>query len=358
MNVAVSCADRARRADPRTSPLRVAMIGCGAIAEAYHLPALERHASRLGHIALVDPDLRRAQALASTLSGVDTRIAASHEHVWDDIDAAIIATPPRLHADIAMPLLARGVHVFCEKPLAESASAAAAMIERATQSRAWLCVNQTRRSYPALKRVKDLLTSGIIGECVAIEHREGFRFTWPSVSGWHFAGGNSPRGVLLDQGAHVLDTICWWLGDKPRVVSCRTDSFGGPEGVANIALRRDTCAITITLSWLSTLSNTYKVVGTRGVIEGSTIDFCRFTLTDDRGRTQQVDAGPSRCGYHDLFDVFVANFLDVIAGRALPLVPGTAALPAIQLMDECYHAASRMAMPWLDTLPQFDGHVR
>ena len=192
------------------------MIGCGAIAETYHLPALERHAGRLEHIVLVDPDLRRAQALASTLSGVDTRTAASHEHVWDDIDAAIIATPPRLHADIAMPLLARGVHVFCEKPLAESASDAAAMIERAAQSGAWLCVNQTRRSYPALKRVKDLLTSGIIGECVAIEHREGFRFAWPSVSGWHFARGNSARGVLLDQGAHVLDTICWWLGDKPR----------------------------------------------------------------------------------------------------------------------------------------------
>jgi predicted dehydrogenase len=247
--------------------------------------------------------------------------------------------------------------VFCEKPLAESPSDAVAMIERAAQSGAWLCVNQTRRSYPALRRVKELLTSGIIGECVAIEHREGHRFAWPSVSGWHFARGNSARGVLLDQGAHALDTICWWLGDKPQVVSCRTDSFGGPEGVARLALRRETCAITITLSWLSTLSNTYRVVGTRGVIEGSTTDFCRFTLVDDRGRRRHVEADPAGCSYHDLFDLFVANFLDVVAGRALPLVPGTAALPGIQLMDECYHAASRMAMPWLDTLPELDDHV-
>ena len=356
MNAVLSSAGPVGPVHPRTSPLRVAMIGCGAIAETYHLPALERHAARLRHIVLVDPDVRRAKALAATLSGVDARTAGHHEDVWDDIDAAIIATPPRLHADIALPLLARGVHVFCEKPLAESSSDVVAVIEQAAQSGAWLCVNQTRRSYPALKRVKDLLTSGLIGECVAIEHREGFRFTWPSVSGWHFAG-NSARGVLLDQGAHVLDTICWWLGGTPRVVSCRTDSFGGPEGVANIALRHETCAITITLSWLSTLSNTYKVIGTRGVIEGSTTDFCRFTLSDERGRTRQVDAGPLRRGYHDLFDVFVNNFLDVIAGRALPLVPGTAALPAIQLMDECYLAASRMSMPWLDTLPEVHGRV-
>jgi predicted dehydrogenase len=354
----LSSVEPARLLRPRLSPLRVAMIGCGAIAETHHLPALERNAGPVGHIVLVDPDLRRAQTLASALSGVGTTIAASHEEVWDDIDAAIIATPPRLHAEIAMPLLARGVHVFCEKPLAESAADAITMIECAVQSRAWLCVNQTRRSYPALKRVKDLLALGTIGECLSIEHREGFRFAWPSVSGWHFAGGTSARGVLLDQGAHALDTICWWLGGKPRLVSCQTDSFGGPEGVANVTLERDRCAITIALSWLSTLSNTYRIVGTRGTIEGSTTDFCRFTLTDDRGRVQHIEAPPARCDYHDLFDLFIANFLDAAAGRAVPLVPGTASLPGIELMDECYRAASRLPMPWLDTLPHVHAPIR
>jgi predicted dehydrogenase len=355
VNAVLSRVQIARRAHRRAAPLRVAMIGCGAIAETYHLPALAQHARRLRHIVLVDPDVRRAQALASTLSGVDTRVAESHGQVWDEIDAAVIATPPRLHAQIAMPLLARGVHVFCEKPLADSASDAIAMIERAAESRACLCVNQTRRSYPALKQVRDLLRSGAIGECRTIEHREGYRFAWPSVSGWHFARGMSARGVLLDQGAHALDTICWWLGGRPHVVSCRTDSYGGPEGVASVALQFKGCAIDVSLSWLSQLSNTYRVVGTRGAIEGSTSDFCRFTLTDDRGRSRQVEAEPARCDYHDLFHLFVTNFFDAVEGRAEPLVPGTAALPAIQLMDECYRSASRMAMPWLDTLPELHG---
>jgi predicted dehydrogenase len=354
VNAVLGRAETPHRIHRRASPLRVAMIGCGAIAETYHLPALAQHAGRLRHVVLVDPDVRRAQALASRLSGVDARVAENHGQVWDSIDAAIIATPPRLHAEIAMPLLARGVHVFCEKPLADSASDAIAMIERAAQSRACLCVNQTRRSYPALQQVRNLLRSGAIGECATIEHREGYRFAWPSVSGWHFARGISARGVLLDQGAHALDTMCWWLGEKPRVVSCRTDSYGGPEGVASVALRFKTCAITLSLSWLSQLSNTYRVVGTRGVIEGSTADFCRFTIADGLGRTRQVEAGPARCDYHDLFHLFLANFFDAVEGRAEPLVPGTAALPAIQLMDECYRSESRMAMPWIDTLPEFD----
>ncbi len=69
---------------------------------------------------LVDPDVRARAALAGDALRRPRTDAESHEHVWDDIDAAIIATPPGLHAQIAMPLLARGVHVFCEKPLAES----------------------------------------------------------------------------------------------------------------------------------------------------------------------------------------------------------------------------------------------
>jgi predicted dehydrogenase len=357
MTAVLSGAELVARPHRRTSQLRVAMIGCGAIAEAYYLPALKQHAGTLRQIVLVDPDLRRAVALASTLSGVDARCAESHDQVWNDIDAAIIATPPGVHAKIAIPLLARGVHVLCEKPLADSVADAIAMIERAAQSRVCLFVNQTRRSYPALKRVKELLKSGVIGECVTIEHREGYRFAWPSVSGWHFARGNSARGVLLDQGVHALDTICWWLGGKPRVVSCRTDSFGGPEGTADVALRFGTCAVSLSLSWLSQLSNTYRIVGTRGVIEGSIADFCRFTLADGRGRIQRVVAGPARCDYHDLFHLFLANFFDAVDGCAAPLVPGSSVLPAIQLMDECYRSASRMAMPWLETLPELDGPV-
>jgi len=333
------------------------MIGCGAIAEAYYLPALKQHAGMLRQVVLVDPDVRRARALAAMLSGIDARCAESHEKVWNDIDAAIVATPPRAHAGIALPLLARGVHVLCEKPLADSAADATAMIARAAQSRVCLFVNQTRRSYPALKRVKDLLTSGAIGECVTIEHREGYRFAWPSVSGWHFARGNSARGVLLDQGVHALDAICWWLGGKPRVVSCRTDSFGGPEGAADVALQFEACAISLSLSWLSQLSNTYRIVGTRGAIEGSIADFCRFTIVDGRGRIKRVKTGPARWDYHDLFHLFLANFFDAVEGYAAPLVPGTAVLPAIQLMDECYRSASRMAMPWLETLPELHGPV-
>jgi predicted dehydrogenase len=327
------------------SSCRIALIGCGAIAETYHLPALARHAARLKEIVLVDSDVSRAHALAATLPGA--RVAASYEHVCEDIDAAIIATPPWLHYQIAMPLLSRGIHVLCEKPLAESAADAAAMIEQAERAGAHLCVNHTRRAFPTLTRVKELLDFGAVGECTTIEHTEGVRFWWPSASGWHFARTNGQKGVLFDQGAHVLDTICWWLGEKPSVLTCSTDSFGGPEGAASLILGHGVCTIKVRLSWLLNLPNTYRIVGTRGAIEGDVYDWRRLTITDYRGRRRRLKMGPGPSAYQEFGNLIIDNFLDAICGRAAPLVRAAAVLPSIALIEECYRSASRMSQPWL-----------
>ena len=353
LSAAAELARPIRRALTPTSPVRVAVIGCGAIAEMYHLPALVRLANRVKRIVLVDPDVARTRALAATLP--EARVADSHERVWDEIDAAIIATPPWLHSRIAMPLLARGVHVLCEKPLAESAADARAMIEEARCAGAYLCVNHTRRAFPSLKYVKTLLDSGAIGECTAIEHTEGSRFAWPSASGWHFARANGAKGVLFDAGAHVLDTICWWLDEKPAVVSCSTDSFGGPEGVASVTLASRRCTIDVRLSWLSRLSNTYRVVGTEAVIEGTVFDWRRLTIVSG-GRRRHVKVSSDKNDYLTFGNVVVENFLDAICQRAAPLAPATSALPSLDLLEECYRSASRMPMPWLQTVPNLNIH--
>jgi predicted dehydrogenase len=342
----------ARRAATPSSPLRIAVVGCGAIAETYHLPALARHATLMNRVVLVDPDVSRARALAERFSAAD--VADNHEAVLERIDAAIIAAPPSLHHRIAMPLLARGIHVLCEKPLAESSGEAIAMIVEAERSGAHLCVNNTRRVFPALQKAQQLLQSGAIGECIGIEHTEGVRFNWPSVSGWHFAASGA-RGVLLDQGAHVLDTICWWLGGRPAVLSCATDSFGGPEGFASVVLQRAACTVKVKLTWLAKLSNTYRITGTRGVVEGNVSDWRRLTITSG-GRRRQLKVSSDGGDYLSFGNLIVDNFVDVVHGRAAALVPAAAVLPSIQLLEECYRRASRMPMPWVDTLPHL--HVR
>ena len=119
---------------------RVGVIGCGAVAAYGHLPALER----LGHrpAVLVDPRLDFARALASRF-GVP-RVAADLAEVTPDLDAAIVAAPPALHADLSLPLLAAGIPVLVEKPLALHAADARRMVETAAASGARLAVSRQR----------------------------------------------------------------------------------------------------------------------------------------------------------------------------------------------------------------------
>src|SRR5436853_7697816 len=101
------------------APVTVALIGCGAVARRYYAPSL-RALEREGvlHVrALCDPDPRGTAELRTTFPAaiVATDGAAS---VGPGIDLAIVASPPRCHAEQAIAALRSGAAVLCEKPMA------------------------------------------------------------------------------------------------------------------------------------------------------------------------------------------------------------------------------------------------
>src|SRR5688500_5874863 len=96
----------------------IALIGCGAITEALHLPALARYPAIIAKAICIDPNLARARAMVTKFGAA--RAAERYQDVMTEVDGAIVAVPPKLHYPVAMDLLAANVHVLCEKPLAES----------------------------------------------------------------------------------------------------------------------------------------------------------------------------------------------------------------------------------------------
>jgi len=329
---------------PTGSLPRIALIGCGAIAESYYLPALAKYPRVLKALTLVDQNIDRARKLAAAFNGKQCLI--DYREALGKTDGAIIALPTHLHFPISMEFLSRGIPVLCEKPLAESADKARDMVELARTMGTALATNYSQRLWPQFAKVKEIIVSRSLGEPVSIKYYVGEVFNWPTVSGFYFNSAGSGRGILLDRGAHVLDHICWWLGGKPKVLSSQNDSFGGGEAVAHVQLRHNKCIGEVKLSWLSSFPCRFVVEFERGSIEGEVSYPQSVLLTTGDGRQKRVRLKSE--SWYALGHRIVANFIRVISNDEKPLVPGSDVLDSMTLVDECYAAATRFEMPWYE----------
>lgn len=331
----------------KRSTLRIAVIGCGAVAEMLYLPAL-RARRLLGDVIWVDPDARRAEALVR-LSG-SGRWSTDHREIIGEVDAAIVAVPTYLHASVSLDFLRHGVHVLCEKPLAETAAAARTMIAESTRSGAILAANYTRRLYPSYREIKELLSEGRLGRPLSIRFVIGDDFKWPTVSGFYFNARLSPRGVLLDRGSHKFDLIAWWLGSKPILVSCETDSFGGPEAVAQVKWAYNGCQGDLKVSVLGRFPGRFHVECETGTIEGEIYDFHRLVVRRHGERPIVLRLPSVERVYADFGKRLLDNFVAAVAGDQAVLVTGRDVIDSIEFTDECYGAAQRFTMPWYDAV--------
>jgi len=137
----------------------------------------------------------------------------------DLVDAVSIATPHNLHGEIGLACLNAGVHIFVEKPLSNTLSAAEAMLSAAALSDLKICVGHQYRTYSTPQRMKELIDSGVLGPLQRIlwtwlEFRaDSYYRRDPWRCNWRQAGG----GVLLNQTSHDLDLICWLAGAPVEV---------------------------------------------------------------------------------------------------------------------------------------------
>jgi predicted dehydrogenase len=323
----------------------IAVIGCGAIAEALHLPALARHPGVASRMVLVDRDTDRARSLADKYGAGS--VCADYGEALDRVDGVIVAVPRQFHHPVVLECVQRGVNVLCEKPLCETPEDAREIIAAAERAGVVVALNQTRRLFPSVQKVRELIEAGAIGRPKSLEYVLGEEFDWPAASDSYFGAKASAKGILLEQGAHIVDLVCWWLGGRPELESYQEDSFGGTESVVELHLESEGCHARIHLSWLSKLENGYRVDGESGSIEGEVYDFGALKLrTGGRTRTLKTDWQPREFG--EFGHVLIDNFLDVLTRGARPLVAASDVLPSLEIIDECYRHRQRFPMPWHD----------
>jgi len=326
---------------------RIALIGCGAIAEAMYLPALAKVPGALDNTVLVDTNEARLAQLAAKFGAKHT----ATNYLECDVEGAIVATPHHLHHRISLDFLARGKHVLCEKPLTEQAHEARELCAQADASGVTLQVNLTRRLLPSYRKIKEMIDAGALGTLREIYYLDGEYFQWPTVSGFYFKK-TSPAGVMLDRGAHGLDLICWWLGQAPEVVESQTDSFGGFEGTALLQLKCAACDIRVKLSWLQRMDNIFRIRGDKGTVQGKLNNWHNIDFIDPSGRTRGIRLNGESYEYTDFALKLVHNFIGVLRGSEQPLIPARSVLPSVELIEACYAHAARIDQPWYTAITQ------
>lgn len=320
--------------------LELAIIGCGAIADSYYFPVLSADAAAREKVWLVEPSAERREKAAAAFGFRREQLVGDIAELPAKVTAAVNATPSHLHVATTLPLIERGVSVIVEKPLAETAEDAKRLVTEAG-GRSLLTANQYRRFCPSYRLARDIIAAGEIGDVCSIDWAEGQKFEWPTQSGFYFRRPwrtGRPRGVLLDIGVHVLDVVCWWLGDEPRVVSASMDAFGGPECFTRAQLAFGDVEMNLAVSFHSKLANGFVVEGTKGAIRGSVTDFATIEIRTGSG-SWQSRRGPGPAGWTDFAEILLSNFAAAVEGREALLVDAASVVAPLAAVDAIYEAA-------------------
>jgi predicted dehydrogenase len=297
--------------------------------------------------AFVDKDLSRAQAFARE-RGVQHAFE-DYREVVGVADAAVVALPHHLHAEVASHLLQSGVHVLVEKPMAMTSAECDRMIAAADEGGTTLAVGVARRFYDATRFVKRAIDQEWLGKVVSFDGCDGAIYSWPVASDFMFrreAGG----GVLLDTGAHVLDRLVYWFGD-PAEVHYRDDAFGGVEAdcVLDVVMPGGARGH-VELSRTRDLRNSWIIEFERGRIEVDTgfHPHVRMQLT---GHPFGLDGNVLRDDgrEEEPLDCFARSFTDFVeclqTGRA-PIGSGREGRRSVALMEECRRVRQPLEWDW------------
>jgi predicted dehydrogenase len=213
-------------AAPLDRPLTIAVLGAGARGAAY----AELAARRPGEAKIV--------AVAEPAEHVRAAIAARHgieaDLCFDDwrallhrprlADAAIIAIQDAEHKDAAVALADLGYQLLLEKPMATTEDDCEQIAEAARRNGTALAVSHVMRYTPYTVALKKLLSEGVLGDIVSMEHLEPigyYHFAHSFVRG-NWRRSDTSTFLLMSKSCHDLDWISYIVGQPVRRVS----SFG------------------------------------------------------------------------------------------------------------------------------------
>lgn len=211
--------------------MRVGIIGCGNVSVNLHLPACLAEPG-VEIVAAADPTPPRLDLFCQRagLAGLDPAACSTDPAdvlARPDVQAVLVATPPRYRPPLVLAALQAGKHVLSEKPIALTPAEGWAMASAARSAGLRLAMVHNYYFMPDVMEVKRVLDSGAIGRpylvtlnFLSVEDRPGAAEYQPV---WRHDAVLGGGGVLMDM-LHAVYVVAWLMDGQPiRAVSAAID---------------------------------------------------------------------------------------------------------------------------------------
>ena len=283
---------------------------------------------RLSHMRRLHPDVATTSHFEALLNDAE-------------IDAVVVATPVRFHYEMAKACLEAGKHVFIEKPMARTVDEAEELVALADRQGLDIMVGHTFLFSPAVRRLKQIIDAGDIGEVQYISARR-----------LNLGLFQKDINVAWDLAPHDLSIMLHLLDQMPVSVSCQGSSHvtRGIEDVTMMYLTfpRHRCGF-IHNSWLDPKKvRQMTVVGSKRMIV--------YDDTEPLEKLKVYDARVEAPPHYDTFaeftysyhygDVYVPcikqeeplklecqHFLDCVSGDCVPIADGRRGLEVVRILE-------------------------
>jgi UDP-N-acetyl-2-amino-2-deoxyglucuronate dehydrogenase len=213
--------------------VRVGLIGAGVIG-ATHSVVLQQIGrvlrSQVQLVAVADPLPERRAQFAEWYGYRDLFADGPGLLAAADINTAFICTPTRYHAELVAAAAARGLHLFCEKPLAMNYGEAASMVHSVERAGVKSQIGLVLRFSAVYAVMRALLRDPRAGRPLAVVFRDDQCFPIRGIhdSPWRADRTLTAGGALIEHGVHDLDLLTWLFGPVERVRAWEDNRAGYP----------------------------------------------------------------------------------------------------------------------------------
>jgi predicted dehydrogenase len=306
-------------------------------------------------VAVIDQQPQLAQYARSL--GLEAPFYTSVEQALagGGVDAVFVCTPAAAHLPTARACVEKGVHVFVEKPLADTLENARRMYDLVKDGGVVHAVGYMKRHYPLYRKMRELVQGGILGRVHQCHCSLYLSQVFRPPKGWIYDKGQSGGGIVINSTSHLLSLLHGFFGDVTGVFARARSVHSAVEDVAIIVLEfANGVVASVDTSWAvaghSVEYTQILMVGEKGSLEIAD-DRARLFLSRDEGGYRQgwtsfhrsefdtapVDlsaeyGGEGYCN-EDL------DFLHCCASGGTPLVSWREGVAVQQIVDAIYESA-------------------